>query len=284
MPSWWHSLGWVLPLRHDALTPVFAFFTTFGSFTVYIVIILLLAWLWQPAFINRLLPWVGVSAVSNSWLKAFFQDPRPDKQLVIPGYAADGFGMPSGHTQLAVFFWGAVAWQLYRTKSPAWLWIAAIVTAVMISFSRPYLGVHDVQDVMIGALIGSILLLIFWFLPRQQLAPKPAIVIAAFSCFALLAYAAWPGSDKLHAVAPALAMVAAWYGGQLILTCVPVRLSGNLPQQIILATTGIFVLLLVNFVVRQFLFGWQAQSLLLLCVGLLGVGWPALTARSSRQT
>ena len=77
-------------------------------------------------------------------------DLNPAVQLLI-AHPSD-FSFPSGHT-CASF---AAAFALYKTlpgKRKIWK-VLCIVLAVLISFSRLYVGVHYPSDVLAGALIG----------------------------------------------------------------------------------------------------------------------------------
>ncbi len=275
MPTWWHDLTWVLPLRSEYLTPVFAFFTNLGALNAYILIILLMAWLWRADFIDRLLPFIGVSIISNSWLKAFFADPRPDILLRLPEYSANGFGMPSGHAQLAVLFWGAVALELARTNSSRWLIAAALGTAFMIGFSRVYLAVHDVQDVIIGASIGAVLMAGF-YMARRWPTPAPLVVIAGFLLFALAAFFTWPRGPEPSAVAPALALVFSWYGTRMMST-EPMQ-RPNFQRQLLIAIAGIILVAAIAVGVEKVMHGWPAMTLLLFCIGVIGALLPRLSA------
>jgi membrane-associated phospholipid phosphatase len=68
------------------------------------------------------------------------------------------YGFPSGHTSIAIAFWGALA-LLFRKR---WLNFIVIPLIFLIPFSRLYLGVHFVADVLGGYLIGGIMLLSFY--------------------------------------------------------------------------------------------------------------------------
>lgn len=67
-------------------------------------------------------------------------------------------GFPSGHTSIAIAFWGALA-LLFRKK---WLNKLVLILIFLIPFSRIYLGVHFVADVLGGYLIGGIMLWSFY--------------------------------------------------------------------------------------------------------------------------
>lgn len=65
-------------------------------------------------------------------------------------------GLPSGHTSVAIAFWGSVL-LLFRRR-----WITGICIALMIliPISRIYLGVHFLADILAGAILGGGLLLL----------------------------------------------------------------------------------------------------------------------------
>ena len=101
--------------------------------------------------------------VLNQFLKLAFRIPRPwvrDPGFTIVESArtgAGGYSFPSGHTQNSVSIFGSVA---IETKH-RWIRIIAIVLAVLVPFSRMYLGVHTPQDVLVAAAGSLVLLLVF---------------------------------------------------------------------------------------------------------------------------
>lgn len=100
-----------------------------------------------------------ILALSNNLhliLKLSFADPRPYwVSARVKAFTAEGtFGTPSGHAQNAMALWGIMASGVRKR----WAWIAAFTLAFLIGFSRIYLGVHFVHNVLAGWLIGSLLL------------------------------------------------------------------------------------------------------------------------------
>ena len=67
---------------------------------------------------------------------------------------APGYSFPSAHAQDAVVFWGYLAIVVRRR----WMYILAPLVALLVAFSRIYLGVHWPQDVIAGMVIGLIIL------------------------------------------------------------------------------------------------------------------------------
>lgn len=72
---------------------------------------------------------------------------------------ADGYSFPSGHATGTAAIMVISAWMLTRWLIPGWtgrvtVWAVAIGSAFVIGFSRVYLGVHYVSDVLSGWLLG----------------------------------------------------------------------------------------------------------------------------------
>ena len=139
--------------------------TTLGEETAFLVIALILFWC-VDKYIGYYTLSVGfVGTLANQFLKLWFRIPRPwvlDKNFTIleqAREAATGYSFPSGHTQSAVGTFGCIA---CVTKKKA-IRVIAIVVAVLVPFSRMYIGVHTPLDVVVS--IGIALLLIFVFRP-----------------------------------------------------------------------------------------------------------------------
>lgn len=67
-------------------------------------------------------------------------------------------GFPSGHTSVAIVFWGSLA-LLFQKR---WLNMLALTLMVLVPFSRIYLGVHFLGDIVGGLILGGALLLIIY--------------------------------------------------------------------------------------------------------------------------
>jgi membrane-associated phospholipid phosphatase len=110
---------------------------------------------WLPAALA--LGGVGGIALVILVAKALVIRDRPHISFAV--LAEDGYSFPSGHaagaTAIALFS----AWMLTRWLITSWparviVWSVATGLAVVIGFSRVYLGVHFVSDVVAGWLLG----------------------------------------------------------------------------------------------------------------------------------
>ena len=155
--SIWNDLSWVEGIR----TPFFNFFFYNVSLTGYPIFLFLFIafgyFFWSPQRFSRVAMLLFISAVINSFLKDLFQDPRPPADFMLDEGTGTSYGWPSGHAQIAVTLWGLLAYELKNKL----ISIGAISFIFLVAFSRMYLGVHDLGDVVAGLLIGSFILLLW---------------------------------------------------------------------------------------------------------------------------
>jgi undecaprenyl-diphosphatase len=105
---------------------------------------------------------VAGGALLNLVLKNVFQRTRP----LIPGaYSVEtGFSFPSGHSMISLVFYGAVAYialtYVKSKKQKIFIIAGALVICALVGFSRLYLGVHFLTDVLAGWAAGGLWLAI----------------------------------------------------------------------------------------------------------------------------
>ncbi len=153
--------GWIAALQTLGawLVPIMLVFTVLGFEEFYLLVVPLTYWCMDAALGARLGVMLMFSQATNHLLKAAFHSPRPywiDRN--VQAYSAEtSFGLPSSHAQVSLSMWGAfAAW--FRRR---WITIVCIVVIFLIGFSRVYLGMHFISDVLIGWLIAGILLWAF---------------------------------------------------------------------------------------------------------------------------
>jgi len=92
--------------------------------------------------------------ILNFWLKNVFQRARP--HFDDPIVTLSSYSFPSGHTMMATVFYGALSAIIFsQVRDWRWRLLSLGVTLFMIAlvgFSRIYLGVHYLSDVL-GAIV-----------------------------------------------------------------------------------------------------------------------------------
>jgi len=137
--------------RADSLTVLFNFFTLIGTW-IAIPLILVSIYFWKSKNKKLIIPlWVSLlaSLAIAYFLKFSIQKPRPEQFLGIKAAIPEtGYSFPSAHSAAAFSVLPVMDIILRKSR---WLWHSL---AIMIAFSRVYLGVHYLSDVIAGALIG----------------------------------------------------------------------------------------------------------------------------------
>lgn len=154
--------GWLVAHRIPWLTRVMRFVTELGSawFVISLLIVVtgLLVANHQPrSLILLLLLSAAGTTLLVTIIKVLISRPRPTVGDVVA--MANGFSFPSGHSAQAVATYGALAWVVSRIvtrrRTQIAAWVAAGVIVLLIGFSRMYLGVHWLSDVIGGYTIGA---------------------------------------------------------------------------------------------------------------------------------
>lgn len=153
-PAWWAGVDlirWVQQFRRPWLDSLFLLFTALHSESFYVLAIGATYWCVDRRLGARLAALILPNIWLNSALKWAFGLPRPDPAQVVVLVPHADPGLPSGHAQGSLTFWGYLA-RRHGTRA-AWAAAAALVWAI--SLSRIYLGVHFPGDVLAGWGIGA---------------------------------------------------------------------------------------------------------------------------------
>ncbi len=159
--------------RNVYLTHFFHAASFFGSANFYVLFTILLYVMWDKRLAVRLTVVVLLTMVFNDLLKILIKNPRPfvsdgtykQKWAVPPSEAkalALEYSTPSGHAMgSAAFYSYLIAFTRNR-----FVRLGLVLLIVLIGVSRPYLGVHYVEDVLLGWTIG----LLFGFVASRYTA------------------------------------------------------------------------------------------------------------------
>jgi|APSaa5957512622_1039677.scaffolds.fasta_scaffold14808_3 membrane-associated phospholipid phosphatase len=89
-------------------------------------------------------------------LKNLFGRARPINSFVVES----GYAFPSGHSTIIVVFLGLLVYLFAARKNVLKMSLVAGLLALFVGFTRLYLGVHYLSDVLAGFIVGGIILFV----------------------------------------------------------------------------------------------------------------------------
>lgn len=151
--------------RDSFLVKFFLWVTALGEYQVIISVVLIttaLFWLWQKRFYIVSLYVTVIGSTASAYLaKIFINRSRPGGE--IPVFTEHFFSFPSGHATVIIALLGFLTycvWRNFKTwKIRVNSFFLASAIIILVGFSRLYLGVHFLSDVLGGYLMGF-----FWLL------------------------------------------------------------------------------------------------------------------------
>lgn len=133
-----------------------------GGEIAYTIILPILFWSINDRLGRRIYLLAMFSALINGIFKIILARPRPyqvDPARIVPAHLESSYGIPSGHAQggmvLGLFFAGE--------SRRNWVKIVLYVSIFLMGLSRMIFGVHFLQDVLVGWLLGGLVYFIFIF-------------------------------------------------------------------------------------------------------------------------
>ncbi|OGG80411.1 hypothetical protein A3A39_02540 [Candidatus Kaiserbacteria bacterium RIFCSPLOWO2_01_FULL_54_13] len=106
-------------------------------------------------------------------LKEFIERARPD--TLYQAYLETSFAFPSGHAALSLALYGFIAYLAWKNLSQTRSVVVPLLAALLVGlvgFSRLYLGLHVVSDVLAGYAVGVIFLALgIWISERLKRHP-----------------------------------------------------------------------------------------------------------------
>lgn len=221
--------------RHESITQLFLWITALGKSTVWIfgaVIVSIILWLMHKHR-QMLGYWIAVigSALSAVIGKYLVHRLRPSGVGV---YTEDSFSFPSGHATMSTVFYGFLIY-LYLLSGKSWrqkinAFFGGSLIIILIGFSRLYLGVHYLSDVLGGISLGLLWLIIGitcieWMIRANVKLPVPASKVDQ--------------PKKIIIVLAALWFIFAAYS---VIEFEPIRLTPELPSQVTITSPDILTI------------------------------------------
>ena len=178
-------------IRVPVINEIMLAVTTLGEETAFLVIGLILFWCVDKKKGYFVMTVGFFGTIITQILKLSFRVPRPwilDPDFTIleqAREAAAGYSFPSGHTQTAVGTFGAIAVSARKKQTQ----VICIILALLVAFSRMYVGVHTPADVLVGALCALIFVVALRKPTLQgnlkQMKITFAVLLAVALCFLL---------------------------------------------------------------------------------------------------
>lgn len=175
VPTWINQMDldfsyFIIGKRNNLADTYFHFMTMLANVNfVLISTIAIILWLtfvlrnWKIALTYSIALVIG-NLMLNPFVKGIFQRPRPDETLRL--VFADSYSFPSGHSFAAAMIYPLLVYILIRytklAKYSNYTYILLPILSLSIAFSRIYLGVHFLSDVIAGLSLG----LTFYYLCR----------------------------------------------------------------------------------------------------------------------
>ena len=179
-------------IRVPGLNELMLTVTELGGEMPFLIIALVVFWCVDKRRGYYVLSVGFLGTLTNQFMKLWFRVPRPwvlDPNFTIleqAREAAAGYSFPSGHTQNAVGTFGALA----ITTKTRWIKVLSVALAVLVPFSRMYVGVHTPADVLVAAAMAvAFLMLLRPVIFRKdevnvlRLFTVLTLLSAAFLCF-----------------------------------------------------------------------------------------------------
>ena len=170
-------------IRFPLLDKLMLLITSLGEETAFLAVAIITYWCLDKNRGYYLMTVGFIGTIFNQFLKLLCRIPRPwvkDPNFTIveeAREAASGYSFPSGHSQSAVGTFGGLA----ATVSNKALRILFIVIAVLVPFSRMYLGVHTPADVLVGSACSVAMIFGFRFMTKGKGIPMMFGVMGALA-------------------------------------------------------------------------------------------------------
>lgn len=127
-----------------------------GSIAVAALVSIILIWQRRITYLFALWLVLMGAGLSVRYGKLIFHRVRP---LDVAYYQEENFSFPSGHSTTAMALYGLLTYFLMRNSKSArqriTVFLMGVIIVLLVGFSRIYLGVHFLSDVLGGFILGA---------------------------------------------------------------------------------------------------------------------------------
>lgn len=151
-------LLWIQEMRNDFLNVFFQGITFLAEDKFFYYVLGAMYWCFDKELGLLAGFYLNIAGIVNTFVKSVLRVPRPFyrnpnlKPVASAEAGATGFSCPSGHTSQASSIYGGIA---FSGKVKKWIRIVMVILTILMAFSRMYLGVHTLQDVLLALVIAA---------------------------------------------------------------------------------------------------------------------------------
>jgi len=168
------ALGLNEPLftSNEILYTIFEIITFFGHEYIYIAFFCIFYFGVNKKFAKRLMIGFCIALHLKDFSKNIFLDPRPDSNILPDDSLKElSYGFPSGHSSGPIYYYGYTFYSFKGEEKKIRIpWQTfAMFLIIMVPISRLVIGVHDLQDIVGGLLLGLLVITAYmYFEPKMS--------------------------------------------------------------------------------------------------------------------
>lgn len=162
--------SFVIGIRNDNLTKIMINITNLGgAYSLIVISILLLFFIKNKKIPLSIIINLVTVFFTSQLFKFIFHRSRPNNIFLVD---ATGYSYPSGHTMVSFAFYIYLIYLLCKKVNNKLVKILLIIFTtsllLLIAFSRIYLGVHYLSDIIGGLLLGTAYIVLFIMLNKSE--------------------------------------------------------------------------------------------------------------------
>ncbi|HAX72644.1 MAG TPA: phosphatidic acid phosphatase [Firmicutes bacterium] len=233
-------IKWIQSFHSPVMDAMFEGITMLGESMILLSILSTIYWAVHKKLGESIAFTYLSSALVNNTIKNLVKAPRPigvEGIRVLRESTATGYSFPSGHTQGATSFYGAIA---IRCHAPILKWLLGILV-LLVGLSRLYLGVHYPKDVLGGLIVGFACVLSCQVL-LNKVKNHQLLYLLTFLVFLPMLFIG-PSSDFIKSLGSFLGFVIGiWFENRYV----NFNVQGTTIKKIIRVVVGVLILIVLK--------------------------------------